>query len=111
MWGLGTLADVPDGQTMLTRVYGPQAGNQNFARFHNAEVDALFERLLVMPDGPERLALFDRVKRITTAYAPYKNIAHRIFTDLAHRHLIGYRRPLFWQNWWEYVDIDDGGHA
>jgi ABC-type transport system substrate-binding protein len=107
MWGLGSLADVPDGQSSLQRVYGPQKGNQNLARFKNAELDSLYEKMLVMPDGPERLAMFDRIKRIVVAYAPYKYHAHRIFTDMAQPWLIGYRRPLFWLNWWEYVDIDE----
>ncbi|HEY2928071.1 ABC transporter substrate-binding protein [Piscinibacter sp.] len=106
MWHVGALADVPDGQTMLARLYGPQAGNQNLARFRNAELDAIYERMRAMPDGAERLALFDRVKRIAVAWAPYKYHAHRVFSDLAQPWLIGYRRPLFWQNWWEFVDID-----
>jgi ABC-type transport system substrate-binding protein len=91
---------------MLARLYGPQAGNQNLARFRNAELDAIYERMRAMPDGAERLALFDRVKRIAVAWAPYKYHAHRVFSDLAQPWLIGYRRPLFWQNWWEFVDID-----
>jgi hypothetical protein len=31
---------------------------------------------------------------------------HRIFTDLAHPWMSGYRRPLFWQDWWHMVDVD-----
>ena len=37
---------------------------------------------------------------------PYKPHVHRIYTDLAQPWVIGYRRPLFWQDWWQYVDID-----
>jgi ABC-type transport system substrate-binding protein len=107
MWGLGSLADVPDGQSALARVYGPQKGQQNLARFQNAEVDRLYEKMLVMPDGPERLAMFDRIKRIVNAYMPYKYHVHRIFTDLAQPWLVGYRRPLFWQEFWHMVDIDE----
>jgi len=107
MWSLGLLASVPDGQNSLQLLYGPQVGQQNFARFRSKEIDALYERAFVLPDGPERLALFDRAKRIAVAYAPYKFHCHRIFTDLAQPWLIGYRRTLFWQNWWEYVDIDE----
>ena len=107
MWALGVLSDVPDGQTTLMRMYGPQVGNQNFARFRNAEVDKLIADILVMPASPERLEKMDRVKRITLAYAPYKFGVHRIFTDLAQPWVVGYRPTLFWQNWWEYVDIDE----
>jgi hypothetical protein len=62
--------------------------------------------MLVIPDGPERDALFREAKRIGVAYAPYKNHLHRIVTDLAQPWLIGYRRPLFWNRWWHMIDID-----
>ena len=26
--------------------------------------------------------------------------------DMAYGHVIGYRRPTFWQEWWQYVDIE-----
>jgi ABC-type transport system substrate-binding protein len=107
MWGLGSLADVPDGQSALARVYGPQKGQQNLSRFQNAEVDRLYEKILVMPDSPERLAMFDRIKRIVNAYMPYKYHVHRVFTDLAQPWLVGYRRQLFWQEFWHMLDIDE----
>ena len=28
-------------------------------------------------------------------------------TDMAYPGLIGYRRPDFWNDWWQYVDIDE----
>ena len=41
------------------------------------------------------------------AYAPYRVGVHRILTDLAYPWLVGYKRPVFWLDWWQYVDIDD----
>jgi hypothetical protein len=41
-----------------------------------------------------------------TAYAPYKFGIHRILTDLGWPWVEGYRRPAFWLEWWQYVDID-----
>jgi len=32
---------------------------------------------------------------------------HRIVTDLAYPQVIGYRRPPFALDWWQYVDIDN----
>jgi hypothetical protein len=29
----------------------------------------------------------------------------RFSNTLAYKHLIGYRRPLFWNEWWHLVDI------
>ena len=31
----------------------------------------------------------------------------RLSTDMSYPQLIGYRHPVFWNDWWQYVDIDD----
>jgi ABC-type transport system substrate-binding protein len=112
-WGVSSLSATPDGQSSIARLYGPASGGSNIARFRNAALDAIYERLLVMPDGPERDALYREVKRIGVAWMPYKSHGHRIVTDVASAGIVGYRRPLFWQNWWETIDIEDdaGTHA
>ncbi len=107
IWGVASSASQPDGQSALQRLYGPATGGQNLARFKLPAFDALYDRLQAMPDGPERDALFLQAKRIATTYMPYKQHTHRILTDMAHPWVIGYRRPLFWQDWWQYVDIDE----
>jgi ABC-type transport system substrate-binding protein len=104
-WTLSTSAASPDGQPSLYRLHGPQAGGQNLARFRLPAFDALYERLEVMPDGPERDALFREAKRLSLAYAPYKPRVHRISTDLWWPWVVGFRRPLFWQEWWHMVDV------
>ena len=111
MWQLGSSADVPDGQSALARLYGPQAGQQNLARFKLPAFDAIYVRMLSLPDGAEREALFLQAKRLAAAYMPYKVLVHRIANELAHAWLVGYRRPIFWQDWWHLVDIDDSLRA
>ena len=106
MWGVGSGASGGDGQGMLTRYYGPQAGNQNLARFKLKAFDDIHDRLTVLPDGPERLKLFDEAKRMAIAYAPYKLHAHRYVADMMHPMVVGYRRPLFWNEWLHMVDAD-----
>jgi ABC-type transport system substrate-binding protein len=106
MWMVGNASSTPDGQSILSWLYSPQAGNGNLARFKMPEFDALYERALVLPDGPERAALFRQAQRLAVAYMPYKVRTHRIFTDLVHPWMTGYRRPLFWQDWWQMVDVD-----
>ncbi len=107
MWGVASGASQLDGQGALLRLYGPSAGGGNLARFKYAEFDALYDRMLVLPDGPERDALFVQAKRMAVAWAPYKNHLHRYYTDIAQGWLIGYRRPLFWNRWWHLIDIDE----
>ena len=107
MWGVGSLASQLDGQGALQRVYGPSSGGANLARFKNAEFDAIYDRLSLLPDGPERDALFLRAKRIAVAWAPYKNHLHRWVTDISQPWFSGYRRPLFWNRWWHLIDVDE----
>jgi len=106
VWALGGSSAQPDGQGALARYDSTQWGGQNMARFKNAELDALYQRMSVVPDGPEREALFRKIKIIAAAYLPYKFNVHRISTDMWHPWVIGYRRPLFWQEWWHMADID-----
>ena len=106
MWGVASAATGGDGMGMLTRYYGPQAGLQNLSRFRLPAFDAIHERMTQIPDGPERLALFDRAKRLAVAYAPYKLHCHRYQADLMAPGLIGYRRPAFWNTWWHLVDME-----
>jgi ABC-type transport system substrate-binding protein len=106
IWALGGSSAQPDGQGALARYDSTQWGGQNLAHFKNAELDALYNKMSVMPDGPERLELFRQIKLIAAAYLPYKFNVHRISTDMWHPWVIGFKRPLFWQEWWHMVDID-----
>ena len=106
MWGLGGLAADPDGLGAFQKYHSKQIGGQNQARFKNARMDQLYDTLDGMPDSPERMTLFDEAKKLSVVYAPYKIHVHRYVNDLAHPWVIGYRRPLFWQDYWQYLDID-----
>jgi len=105
IWNVGSTAAAPDGQQALARLYGPASGGSNLSRFRLPTFDEIYRRMLVLPDGPEREALFLQLKRLGVAYMPYKVHGHRIYTDLAWPQVVGYRRPLLWNDWWQYVDI------
>jgi ABC-type transport system substrate-binding protein len=106
LWVLGSSAAAPDGQGSLARLYGPQSGSQNLARFKLAEFDRIYERMREIPDGPEREQLFLAAKRLAVTYMPYRFTAHRTEADMLQPWVAGYRRPLFWSEWWHLVDID-----
>lgn len=106
VWSLAGSATSPDGFGGLSRVHGPQVGGANFARFKHDAVDALYQRMNELPDGPERLGLFKEIDKFEAAYAPYKYHTHRIYVDLTQPWVIGYRRPLFWREQWQFMDVD-----
>jgi hypothetical protein len=44
--------------------------------------------------------------RIGTVWMPYKIRLHTVRTDLFHKGVKGYRRPVFWQEFWHYLDVE-----
>ncbi len=106
IWQLGYSASTPDTQPGLEILYGPTSGGQNLGRFKHARFDAVYEQMQRLPDGPERLALLREAQKITVAYMPQKYLVHRVLTDLSQPWLQGYRRPLFGNQFWQYVDAE-----
>ncbi len=106
MWSLGSSATTPDGQGALGYMYGPSTGSSNLARFKLAAFDALYNRLSLLPNGPERQALFVEAAKLIVAYMPYRTHVHRVYTDLNHPWLTGYRQGLFRNDCWQYVEVD-----
>ena len=106
IWALASGASGGDGQGMITRYFGPQSGNQNIARFKLPAMDAIHDKMTVLPDGPERLALFIQAKKLAVAYMPYKLHTHRLVADMMHAEVQGWRRPLYWNGWWQFVDVE-----
>ena len=107
IWSLGLSAAGFDALPALARYDSRNIGGQNLARFRMPAFDAIRDRLQSLPDGPERAALFREAERLALAYMPYKYTLTRLSIDMAYPQVIGYRHPVFWQDWWQYVDIDE----
>ena len=105
MWGVGWTGG-PDGSEFLVLGFGPSKGQSNHARFDLPEFNRLYDQQRILADGPERFALITRAKELLVAYMPYKVHVHRIWTDLAHPWVVGYRRNVFLREFWKFVDID-----
>jgi len=108
VWLVGSLAAAPDSGGGFQKYDSRQIGGQNMARIKLPALDQLYDRIQSLPDGPERLAAFREAERIGLAYLPYKYVLNRLTLDMTHKRVIGYRRPVFWQDWWHFVDVDDG---
>jgi len=107
MWWLGGTSTAPDTVGSFARLDSRQIGGQNLARVRLPALDALYDRAQALPDGPQRVAVFREAERLAVAYMPYKFTMTRISLDMAQRHVIGYRRPTFGREWWQFVDIDE----
>jgi ABC-type transport system substrate-binding protein len=111
LWQLGYSASNPDVQEGFQTLYGPAAGGQNLPRFKLPEFDRLYDRMQQLSDGPERLQAIRDANLQLLAHAPMKYSVHRVGLDLTQPWLIGYRRPVFANQWWHYVDIDNARRA
>src|SRR6478735_1110729 len=107
VWLVGGLSASPDSQGAYQRYDSKQIGGQNMARVRLPQFDVLYEKLQTLPNGPERIAVFREAERVALAYMPYKNVLNRLTLDMTHKRVVGYRRPVFWQDWWQFVDLDD----
>ena len=106
IWNLGWIAAIPDADPFYQILYGPNAGQSNHSRFNQPQWNGMFEKARLLPDGPERSALFREMDKIFFAYAPMRPMVHRITTGLAHPWVIGYQRHPVLREFWKYIDID-----
>ena len=61
----------------------------------------------LLPDGPERQALFDEASKLVVAYMPYRIHVHRIYDRprrTVARSATGGRS--FRHQWWQYIEVD-----
>jgi ABC-type transport system substrate-binding protein len=107
IWSLALSAAAPDAVGTFARYDSRQIGGQNLARVSLPQFNLLYDKLQTLPDGPERAAAFREAELLSLAYMPYKFTLNRLSIDMAQPQLVGYRRAVFWQDWWQYVDIDD----
>jgi len=109
IWSLGYSSTSPDVQDGLQTLYSPASGGQNLSRFKHPRFDEIFRKMQSLPDGPERLALMHEARDLITAYMPQKYNVHRIVTWIAHHKVNGLRAPMYGNQFWQYIDVDEGG--
>jgi ABC-type transport system substrate-binding protein len=105
MWGYSWSATSPDGGFFLAIAYGPNKSEANDPRFDLPAFDRVFERQLVLPDGPDREAEIRRGKDLLVAYLPFKVHAHRIAIDLVQPGTRHYWRHPFMRDIWRFIDL------
>jgi ABC-type transport system substrate-binding protein len=105
MWGYAWSSGSPDGSFFLGIAYGPNASESNDPRFALPAFDRLYEKQLVMPDGPEREAVMRQAKDMLVAYMPYKAHLHRIYLDLVQPGTKNYWRHPFKRDIWHFIDV------
>ncbi len=102
----GWNADYPDAENFMQLLYGPNAGQENAARFRLPEFDRLFEEARRLPDSSERTRLFDRMTQLVVAYAPWRLISWGLEDHLVQPWVRNYKPHPIRSTVWQYLDID-----
>lgn len=107
---VGWSADYPDPENFMFLLYSPQsrAKNQgeNASNYSNPEFDALFERMRVMPNSPERQHLIDRMTDIYRRDAPWLGGFHPKNFALFHSWLGNAKANEMSDNKLKYLRVD-----
>jgi ABC-type transport system substrate-binding protein len=106
MWGLSWISSVPDGESFVTPLYSKTVGTQNDARFRLFAYDQAYEASILLPDGPERTALYRKMTELVQNYSPWLLGFNAYANVVAQPWLKGYKQSPFIRNQWKYYDVD-----
>lgn len=92
----GWIGDYPDAENFLKLFYGPnKCPGVNATNYENPEFDRLYERIAVMPDSPERTALYERMVDIVLADCPWALMTYPLTYGLYQPWFQNYKRHPF----------------
>ncbi|HYD78755.1 MAG TPA: ABC transporter substrate-binding protein [Paucimonas sp.] len=106
MWGLGGTAGIPDGLEFVQSYYGPSAYQGNFGCYQSNAFDEAYKQAALMPDSPERTALYQRMLRIMEADTTEVLELWQIRNWLTHPWVKGYKKHPIVHGDWQYLDIE-----
>jgi ABC-type transport system substrate-binding protein len=103
---LSWIGDYPDAENFLQLFYGRNAGSSNRAFFQNNEFDVMYEKILNMPDSPERSRLYREMVVLLTGHCPWIFEGYPISFQLTHSWLQNFIPHDFAFAQWKYLSID-----
>ncbi len=107
IFGVAWSADYPDPENFLQLLYGPnESPSPNSANYKNPEYDKLYEQMKNMPDGPERLAVIDKMVKILWDDCPWIMGVHRQRFALQHSWMRNYKYHAIGKGFYKYYRVD-----
>ncbi|MFA5865961.1 MAG: ABC transporter substrate-binding protein [Phycisphaerae bacterium] len=107
IFAMGWVADYPDGQTFLQLFYSPNSspGPNNF-NYSNPTFDALYKKVEVMSDTPERLKLYRLMEKMICDDCPAILDLHNVRFVPYYKYLRNYKPNGFAYGTAKYTNID-----
>ncbi|MCA9298186.1 MAG: hypothetical protein KDA28_03920, partial [Phycisphaerales bacterium] len=102
-WG----SDYPDAENNLALFYGPnESPGSNHYNYKNPEYDRLYEQIKTMPPGPERTAVYVKMRDMIIEDAPFSGSMARVRHYLVHPWLKNFKPTEDFFNYFKYLDVD-----
>ncbi len=106
VWG----ADYPDAENFVFLLYSPnsavKSSGPNDSNYSSPEYDRLFERMRVMIDGPERLAIIHKMRAIVQEDCPVIPYRHTESYGLLQSWLHNYKVHPVTEDGWKFLRVD-----
>ncbi|MCC5823472.1 MAG: ABC transporter substrate-binding protein [Phycisphaerales bacterium] len=108
MFGFAWSSDYPDAENNLALFYGPnEAPGSNHYNYKNPEYDALYEKILTMRPGPERTAIYERMRDMVIEDAVFIGSQARRRFYLINPWMLNARPTERYHSWYKFVDVDN----
>ena len=102
-WG----SDYPDAENNLALFYSPNVSpGANHYNYSRPEYDEMYERCITMPPGPERTALYERMRDMVIEDTPYVGSMGRTRYYVIHPWLKNFKPTENFFNYFKYLDVD-----
>lgn len=105
MWGAAWTADYPDGENFMQLLYGPNTGQSNNGCYESKAFDALYRKMLALPDSPERNRLFREMTRQMEVDAAWVFGLSNERAQLIRPWVLGYKKHPILHAEWLYMDL------
>jgi oligopeptide transport system substrate-binding protein len=108
MFGFAWGSDYPDAENNLALFYTPNASpGSNHYNYSNPEYDALYEQILVMEPGPERTAIYEKMRDMIIDDCAYVGSMARTRFYLVAPWMLNAKPTERFYSWYKYLDVDN----
>jgi peptide/nickel transport system substrate-binding protein len=100
------IADYPDADNFMQLLSGANIGQSNYACYSSPEYDRLYQEARLLPDSPERNAIYREMNRRLEADTVWKLGVSRLRTMLIQPTVKAYKKHPILHAEWAYIDMD-----
>ncbi len=101
-------SDYPDGENNFALFYGPnEAPGANHFNYKNAAYDRLYEKIVALPQSPERTAIYEQMQSTLLEDCPYAGSMARTRFYVVTPRMKYFKPTETFETWYKYVDVTD----